>query len=85
MIEGTWHHDARAGLVVLELKQSQAGEAYRVGLDIGVSGGEGPSRIERVEMTQKSQRFEIAVEGSVTDVELDPNTWLLAGLSLEAR
>ncbi len=85
MIEGTWHHDAGAGLVVLELKQSQAGEAYRVGLDIGVSGGEGPSRIERVEMTQKSQRFEIAVEGSVTDVELDPNTWLLAGLSLEAR
>jgi hypothetical protein len=36
-------------------------------------------------MTQKSQRFEIAVESSVTDVELDPNTWLLAGLSLEAR
>ncbi len=36
-------------------------------------------------MSAKSQRFEIAVEGQVTGVELDPGTWLLAGLTLEPR
>ena len=85
MIEGTWHHDAGSNRVVLELKQTQAGDAYRVGLDIGISGEEGTGRVERVEMTGKSQRFEITVEGTVTGVELDPETWLLAGLSLAAR
>jgi len=85
MIEGTWSYDAATDLVILELTQTQPGDAYRVGLDIGISGADGASRVERVEMTAKSHRFEIAVEGAVTGVELDPGTWLLAGLSLEAR
>ena len=85
MIEGTWSYDAAANRVVLELTQTPPGDAYRFGLDIGIIGGEGAGRVERVEMTAKSQRFEIEVEGAVTGVELDPETWLLAGLSLEAR
>jgi hypothetical protein len=36
-------------------------------------------------MTEKSQRFEIAVGDAVTGVVLDPGTWMLAGLSLERR
>ena len=56
-----------------------------IGLDIGINGGDRATRIERVEMTAKSQRFEITVESTVAGVELDPGTWLLAGLSLEAR
>ena len=85
MIEGTWSHDAGANRVIVELTQTQPGDAYRVGLDIGISGAEGTGQIERVEMTAKSQRFEIAVDGMVSGVELDPGTWLLAGLSLQAR
>jgi aminopeptidase N len=85
MIEGMWHHDARANRVVIELSQTQGGDAYRVGLDIGIRGEDGTVRVERVEMTETSQSFEIAVEGSVLDVVLDPETWLLAGLSLERK
>ena len=85
MIEGTWSHDATSNRVILELTQTQPGDAYRVGLDIGINGGDRVTRMERVEMTAKSQRFEITVKSTVAGVELDPGTWLLAGLSLEAR
>ena len=85
MIEGTWEYNAGSGRVVLELTQTQPGDAYRVGLDVGITGEGGTDRVERVQMTAKSQRFEIAVEGPATGVELDPGTWLLAGLTLEAR
>jgi aminopeptidase N len=85
MIEGTWEQGAGSERLVLELTQTQPGDAYRVGLDIGITGPDGAVRVERVEMTTKSQQFAIGVEGRVTAVELDPNTWLLAGLSLERR
>ena len=85
MIEGTWNYDAGSNTVVLELSQTQPGDAYRVGLDIGIRGQGGTDRVERVVMSAKSQRFEIAVEGQVTGVDLDPGTWLLAGLTLEPR
>jgi aminopeptidase N len=83
MVEGTWAY--QGGQIVLELTQTQPGAPYRVGLDIGITAdGDGP-RVERVEMTEKSQRFEIAVGDAVTGVVLDPGTWMLAGLSLERR
>ena len=34
-------------------------------------------KIEKIEMTQKKQRFEIAVDKAPADVVLDPNTWVL--------
>lgn len=83
MVEGTWAY--QGGQIVLELTQTQPGAPYRVGLDIGITADGDGSRVERVDMTEKSQRFEISVGDAVTDVALDPGTWMLAGLSLERR
>ena len=35
------------------------------------------SKIERIEMTQKQQSFEIAADQEPAAVTLDPNTWML--------
>lgn len=53
--------------------QTQPGDAYRLPLELGVADG----KIEKIEMTQKQQRFEIAVDQEPSSVLLDPNTWTL--------
>ena len=67
------------GNSVTELRQVQEGGLFTVPLEIGVY-GEGdlvPARVTRVEISEASHRFEIAVEREPADVRLDPNTWLL--------
>ncbi len=76
-VEGSWRYDAAAKQVVIELAQTQAGEAYRLPLEIGLDG----ARIEKIELTQKQQRFTLAAEKEPSAVVLDPNTWTL----MEAR
>ena len=73
VIEGGWSYDAAARKVAVELAQTQEGEAYRLPLEIGVDG----ARIEKIEMTDKHQKFEITVEKAPESVTLDPNTWVL--------
>lgn len=83
VIEGTWVYDAQTKRVVIELTQTQPSEAYRLPLEIGLT-LDGPPKIEkveRVEMTRKQQRFEIAADKEPATVTLDPNTWVL----MEAR
>ena len=79
VVEGRWHYDGAAKKVVFELTQTQAGEAYRLPLEIGVGG-----RVEKIEMTGRQQRFEIAAEAAPAAVVLDPNTWMLMEAKLEA-
>jgi aminopeptidase N len=77
-LEGTWRYDPEAKRVEVELSQVQAGDPYRLPLDVGLSfdGGAGP-RIEKVEMTGRQQRFEIAADKEPSTVVLDPDTWTL--------
>ncbi|HEX4949635.1 MAG TPA: M1 family aminopeptidase, partial [Blastocatellia bacterium] len=77
VIEGGWRYDATAKQIVIELAQAQPGEAYRLPLEIGVDG----ARIEKIELTQKQQRFTLTAEKEPSAVVLDPNTWAL----MEAR
>ena len=76
MIEGGWHYDAETKRIVIELAQSQTGEAYRLPLEIGVT-IDGATKIEKIELTQKQQRFELASDKEPATVALDPNTWVL--------
>jgi aminopeptidase N len=76
VIEGGWRYDATAKRVVLELTQSQPGDAYRLPLEIGFT-NDGAPKIEKIELTQKQQRFEIAADKEPATVTLDPNTWVL--------
>lgn len=76
LVEGTWQYNSRTQKMEVELKQAQAGDAYRLPLEIGFTVS-GKARVEKVELTAKQQRFEIAVDGEPSAVVLDPNTWVL--------
>lgn len=78
VVEGGWTYDAAAKKVVVELSQTQPGEAYRLPLELGVTFDGAPqTRIEKIELTQKQQRFEISADKEPSKVVLDPNTWTL--------
>jgi aminopeptidase N len=72
VVEGGWRYDAAAKKILVELSQMQPDKAYRLPVEIGVD-----ERIERLEFTQKQQRFEISVEKKPASVTLDPHTWVL--------
>ena len=76
VIEGGWRYDAAAKRIVIELTQAQPGEAYRLPLEIGVT-IDGAIKIEKIDFTQKQQRFEFTAEKEPATVALDPNTWVL--------
>jgi aminopeptidase N len=75
-LEGTWRYDDAARKIVIEL--AQAGDVYRLPMEVGIGGeGTAPMRIERIEMTQRQQTFEIPADKAPSSVKLDPNTWVL--------
>lgn len=77
-VEGTWWWDDAGRKVVIQLTQTQKGKPYRLPLEVGLAAdGTVGLRIEKVELTQASQRFEIAADRAPADVALDPNTWML--------
>ncbi len=80
VVEGGWRYDAATKRIVIELAQTQAGEAYRLPLEIGIT-LDATTKIEKIDFTQKQQRFEFAADKEPMTVALDPNTWAL----IEAR
>jgi aminopeptidase N len=76
VLEGNWKYDAAAKQIEIELAQTQAGDAYRLPIEVGIGG-----KIEKIEMIQKQQHFEIAADAEPSTVELDPNTWILMDAS----
>lgn len=75
-VEGVWRYDAGTKRIVVELTQSQPGEAYRLPIEVGVTIG-GATRIETLDFAMKQQRFEIAADEEPAAVTLDPETWTL--------
>jgi aminopeptidase N len=71
-VEGGWRYNAAARKIEIDLTQTQPGDAYRLPLEVAVD-----ARTEKIEMTQKQQRFEIAADKEPAEVSLDPNTWML--------
>ena len=78
-LNGTWTYDASAKQVVVELKQSQAGDPYRLPLEVSIAAASGNAapRIERFELTGRDGRFTFASDAEPSAVVLDPNTWVL--------
>jgi aminopeptidase N len=76
-LKGSWRYDAPAKQVLIELAQVQPGAVYKLPLDVGVTNGNGPMRIERIELTQSAGRFTIAADREPQSLSLDPNTWVL--------
>lgn len=71
-VEGSWHWDAAAKQVVVELAQSQPGDPFKLSLEIGITDTAGRMRVERVEHTARAARFTFAAEQEPTALALDP-------------
>ena len=84
-IDGSWRWDAASKQVVVELRQTQAGEPLRLPIEIGIASSGGTARVERVELAARDGRFTFAAESAPTSVELDPNVRLLFAGELVRR
>jgi aminopeptidase N len=86
VIEGTWHYDAAAKKIQIELTQKQTGEPFRLPLEVGVAQeGSATLRVEKTELTLARQLFEIAADREPSAVTLDPNTWVLMQATFSKR
>jgi aminopeptidase N len=78
VVEGGWRYDPASKRLVVELAQTQPGDVYRLPLELGLTVEGAPrTRVEKIEMTQRRQRFEVAADKEPSSVKLDPNTWIL--------
>jgi aminopeptidase N len=82
VIKGSWRYDVSTKRVELNLTQSQEGEAYRLPMEVGILTADAAIRIEKIEMTEREQRFSFAAEQKPASLELDPNTWVLMQATL---
>jgi len=72
VIAGSWHYDAQARAVQIDLEQTQPGELYRLPLEVLCAG-----KITKVELLQRKQHFTIPADQDPKDLTLDPNTQML--------
>jgi aminopeptidase N len=83
-LAGEWRYRPSTKTVELDLTQTQAGEVFRLPLEVAVTVGQQP-RVEKIAMTARQQTFAIAAGAEPASVELDPNTWILADIRLARR
>jgi hypothetical protein len=61
----------------VQLRQVQAGAAYRLPLEIGLTMNDGVVTVQRVELLTPEGHFTIASEREPANVTIDPDTWTL--------
>jgi aminopeptidase N len=78
-LDGTWTYDAAAKQIKISLTQTAPGDPFRLPIEINIMNAtvNGLPRIEKVDMTQRTQAFTIASDSEPIKLVLDPNTWLL--------
>ena len=80
-IGGEWRYNAERKQVEVSLSQSQAGDAFRLPLEIELVTLPGtPPRVEKVQFNDKTGTFTFAADAAPVNVVLDPNVWVLAEL-----
>ncbi len=84
-LTGSWRFDAAAKQLVVELRQTQAGEPFALPIEIGVTPVGGRQRIERASLAARDGRFVFPADVAPAAVELDPNVRLLFDGGIEKR
>jgi aminopeptidase N len=85
-LEGSWRYRPQDHRIELELTQTQPSDPYRLPIEIGISmDGSAEPRIEKIEMTERRQRFELGADQAPASVTLDPNCWVLMKSSFAQR
>lgn len=83
VLDASWSYDAAAKSMRVTVTQTQPGEAYRLPVEIGVANApRGAFEVHKLDMTQKTQSFTVPVASAPAEVALDPNTNLLAEMTL---
>jgi aminopeptidase N len=86
VVDGTWHYDAAAKKVVVELTQKQSGDPYRFSLEVGLTfDGAAVPKVVKIEQTKARQTFELDAETEPATVVLDPSTWVLMQATFAKR
>lgn len=77
-LRAAWAYDAAARLVRLDLEQTQPGPPYRMPIEVAVGvEGEAEPRVERLDLRERRQRFEVPLDHEPRSVVLDPRTLVL--------
>lgn len=77
-LEGFWQYDASNGRVIIELNQVQAsGPLIEMPVEVEITGADGSRSLQRIRISEKTNRFEFEMAGEPKGVELDPNLWVL--------
>ncbi len=76
-VKAIWTYNPASKKISLYLTQTQAGAVFRLPLEIGINLPGAAMKIERIEMVNKTQNFEITVGQEPASLELDPNVWVL--------
>jgi aminopeptidase N len=79
-VSGTWHYNAVAKKLEIDLTQTQPGDPYRLPLEIAIA-----SKLERIEMTQKHQTFALDAAAGPATVTLDPNVQILMDATFQKK
>ncbi|MDW7691730.1 M1 family aminopeptidase [Flammeovirgaceae bacterium SG7u.111] len=81
-----WKYDAKNKVVQLKTEQTQPGSTIFVfPLEVKITAKNGESKVEKLEVKEGSQVFEIPMDDKTISIELDPNTNLLFEGSTEKR
>jgi aminopeptidase N len=76
-ISGSWHYDSKTKSVVLEVSQTQKGNLFQFPLDIELISGNGQKEIQTIQVSAKTQKYNLPTSQIPEKLALDPNTWLL--------
>ena len=79
--EAAWRWDEAAKTLRLRVRQTQAGVAFRMPLDVEFRGGD-EARRETIEVKEREQSFDFKLERRPREVAIDPDEWVLKTLKL---
>jgi aminopeptidase N len=79
--DAAWTWDESAKRLTLKVRQTQAGNLFRVPLDVEFKGGD-DSRRETVEVSGREQTFDFKLDARPRAVVIDPDEWVLKTLKL---
>ncbi len=76
-LEGEWRYDAAKKQVEVTVRQTQAGDAFRISFEMAVTGSDGRALRHKAGTDRKLERYTIPFESAPAIVTLDPGVWLL--------
>ena len=77
VLEGTWSYNPGVNTVNITLSQEQSGPSFVFPIEIDLKMDSGETVTKMLEINSEKESFNFEVDAAVTNIEFDPNTWLL--------